>query len=410
MKKEEVPLVFTSQVEGIPQPTWRHRRFYELLEISPSFYQIYLYKKKKIGFEKIKHIESYKKVIEIYDLVGNIYWLPFEEWWRKGAYKLFEPTQSYQAIFKIDLKRSQDENCDLLKRYYDFYVNKLHQISPKIPFEKSKIQEQALNSRISLIKDLIFDKRGWGAGSPNNKTKIPNWFYAFVNHEKLLGRTSGASYEHIKPAIKFEKGVMGYIPEKVTKKTKKLMGDKPYLDRPYIRPIDIKNTSSPEANKAKRYFSMLVSKHKKEALYLAENAARGIFPSKEKKLKHYLDFDFHNLRTAKEFQPSYPKNKIFRVKFEDMYVTGSNTRSKRKLFEDRWNKMQTNHEMLESVDSVFKDEISQKALETVRTQHKNSIQELEKIDEQIKQASQELLKIQKELSIATIKKKITDQY
>jgi hypothetical protein len=106
---------------------------------------------------------------------------------------------------------------------------------------------------------------------------------------------------------------------------------------------------------------MLMSKHQREALILAENAARGIFPSKVKLLTSYPKFDFENLRNAPEFQLSHPKNDLFLIDFKKMYRTGSRTRTIRKFYDDQLMETFKEHELLERIDTDLKPLIEERS-------------------------------------------------
>jgi hypothetical protein len=366
------------ELKEIPKPTWKHRYFYNFLEISPSYFQIYLYKNKQISLQKMKQIEQYEKVLETYDLVGDIYNISFEDWWKKTGYKLFDPVQKFEALFKIDLRKSLAYNQQLLKMVYQDKKSKLLVYLTPISFEKNKIQELVLSRRLELI-DTLIDRYGIRESEEYSLgKKLPKWFIGYQKKGELFGKTSAASFGEIRPAIKFEKSSIGYFPTKITKKqlaAKKRMNL--LKERPYLKPVDIKNTTSKNAHKAKRYLSMLMSKHKNEALVLSENAARGIFPSKEKILKKYQDFDFSNLRNAPEFQPTNPKND-FLLNIKNLQVTGSNSRTKRKHYEELQKNQEIEHRMLEKVDTDLKETIKEKALAIYTKEYKKIVIDAQK--------------------------------
>ena len=348
--------------DEVPIPTWKHSSFYDFLEISPSYYLVYLYKNNKKSLSTIQQIEQYERVIETYDLVGDIYNQKFEDWWRNGAYKLFEPTQKFEALVKIDLTKSLSYNQALLKHIFETKKSRLRLIPATFKFEKNKIQELVLRNRRQLIYQIINNFYQNIFFQNQTKKKIPKWFLAYFRKDELLGRTSGLSHKNIKNAITFKTGVHSYTSDFKDKiKSSNLVIKDGMIQRPTLYPAGIKKTSSKNTTKAKRYYSMLMSKHQREALILAENAARGIFPSKEKLLKNYPKFDFANLRNAPEFQLSHPKNDFLLVDFKTMYRTGSRTRTIRKFYEDQLMEAFKEHELLERINTDLKPLIEERS-------------------------------------------------
>jgi hypothetical protein len=362
LTQKDLFLEIVPDADVVPKPTWKHRSFYEFLEISPSYYLVYLYKNKKKSLSTIKQIEQYDRVIETYDLIGDIYNQKFEDWWRNGAYKLFEPAQKFEALVKIDLTKSLSYNQVLLKHVFESKKSQLRLIPATFKFEKNKIQELVLRNRHQLIY-LIINNFDQNIFFPNQTEKnFPIWFLAYFRKDKLLGRTSGHSHRHIKNAIAFKEGKHGYTNDFKNKmKSSNLIIKDGWIERPHLYPVGIKKTSSKSTTKAKRYYSMLMSKHQREALILAENAARGIFPSKEKLLTSYPKFDFENLRNAPEFQLSHPKNDLSLIDFKKMYQTGSRTRTIRKFYDDQLMETFKEHEILERIDTDLKPLIEERS-------------------------------------------------
>ena len=362
MTQKDLFLESVPDADVIPKPTWKHRSFYEFLEISPSYYLIYLYKNQKKSLSTIKKIEQYERVLETYDLIGDIYNQKFEDWWRNGAYKLFEPAQKFEALVKIDLTKSLSYNQDLLKHVYELKKSRLRLIPATFKFEKNKIQELVLRNRRQLIYLIINNFYQTIFFQNQAERKIPKWFLAYFRKDELLGRTSGNSHRHIKNAITFKTGKTGYTSDFKNKiKSSNIVNKDGWIERPHLYPVGIKKTSSKSTTKAKRYYSMLMSKHQREALILAENAARGFFPSKEKLLKNYPKFDFANLRNAPEFQLSHPKNDFLLIDFETMYRTGSRTRTIRKFYDDQLMETFKEHELLERIDTDLKPLIEERS-------------------------------------------------
>lgn len=371
MRKNDLFPDSFSEVKTIANPTWKHRLYYDFLRISPSYFLIHQYKNKKVGLAKIKKVEQYEKVIEQYKLFGDVFNISFDNWWDKKGYKLFEPNQNSHVLFKINLKKSLSVNLDLLKAIYQSNKEKIKFYDPVLVFEKNKMQELVLLNRLRLIELFIDPTFLLFNNKDNDGSKNPSWFFAYKNKDRIFGRMTGESYKKIKLAITFIESTMGYIPEKLKKSEDENL--KYCLERPYMAPISIKNTSNKAANRAKRYLSMLVSKNKREALVIAENAARGFFPTKKLILNKYPDFNFDELRSSPEFNRSLED---ILDQFDKLpYVTGSNSKTKRNLYLDRWFDVEMEHRLLEGINGDLKKVINEKAEEIYRQKLKKIIDE-----------------------------------
>lgn len=362
-KKDLFPASF-SEVKEFTNPTLRHRLYYDFLKISPSYFLVHQYKNKRVNLAKIKQIDQYEKVIELYKLFGDVFNVSFDNWWRKKGYTLFEPSQKFHVLVKIDLQKSLSVNQEILKAIYQTNKSKIRHYAPVLTFEKNKIQEHVLQSRLALILECINSHNWFVESKSNDAKKIPSWFFAYTNRHRLFGRMRGESFKKIKLAINFIESTIGCIPEK-------LKGDniKYYPDRPYRVPVSVKYTSSKAANKAKRYLSMLVSKNKREALVIAENAARGFFPNKNLLLNNYSNFNFDELNDSSEFIRSIERT----LDEFDMfpYVVGSNEKAKRRLDAERDLEMEIEHRLLESIDTDLKNMIDKKVREKYLKEYKN---------------------------------------
>lgn len=374
MRKNDLFPTSFSEVKEFSNPTWRHRLYFDFLRISPSYFLVHKYKTKRVGLARIKKIDQYEKVVDLYKLFGDVFNVSFDNWWDAKGYKLFEPNQTFQVLFKVDLKKSLSVNQEILKLIYQSNKSKIRCYSPVLNFEKNKMQENVLRSRLNLIERYFDSVDSPLNGKLSGKKKVPSWYFAYLNRHEIFGTMNGQSFEKIKLAINFIESTIGYIPEKITKSR-----DEPVkycLERPYMAPVSIKNTTNKAANRAKRYLSMLVSKNKREALVIAENAARGFFPTKKMILKNYPDFNFDELRAAPEFNRSLDDilgefNKL-------PYVTGSNSKTKRRLYSKRSMDIEIEHRMLEKVDTDLKKIIDKKAEKIYQDKFKKIIDENKK--------------------------------
>ncbi len=222
-------------------PTDEHEVFYGYLLISPS-YQL-AHKQRTLGLskdEKQKVPKDFKKVLATYDACGDIYATTCTEWWENGGRDLFTDTApKLQQLYLVDL--TQDK-----KQLLSDFASYIHQCQTEIAQIPNR-QIQLLTNKIrlsSLQKNeaLIYEKARlqW-----ISKKRVENWKLAAT--VKLHSRWT----------------------KELTPDSKKT----------------IENVA------ARTYLGILVSKHLKDALVVAENAARGRFPCLDE-VETTLDFDY----------------------------------------------------------------------------------------------------------------------
>ncbi len=242
MKRFDSLKLFGSSAKRVLlEPNIEHLIFHQCLILSKSYEIAH-----RIRTNKVKKSDSIPEdidsVLEIYDLVGNIYGQPFEKWWLKKGHHLFHDKKPLKKIsLTLDLQKNTShllskvsETIRLAKE-----SNKTSG-SNKITFKVNKIRPISMFYRLFLVEDIChYLKEG---------RNLPYW--------KLATEMNFPSNR----VVALNKG---------------------------IRNID-------EANKAREYLSMLVSRKLVEAKFLSENAARGIFPSISP-FSSALNFDYTSL-------------------------------------------------------------------------------------------------------------------
>lgn len=222
-------------------PTDKEEVFVEFLLASPS-YQL-AHKFRTVGLskdEKRMTPKDFKKVLEVYDACGDVANMGFEAWWDStGRFQLRSHTRTDQLIvYPVDLSLRADT---LVRQFQDFVKaakSTKNLPVPRIRIVTNKVRTTALHAKAALI----YEK---GRAELRRKTRIENWRLAVMTGLKS----------------KWSKGL-----KEGSKKTVDNM-------------------------EARVFLGALVSKHFKEALYLAENAARGVFPSMEP-IETGLEFDY----------------------------------------------------------------------------------------------------------------------
>ena len=224
------------------EPNIDHLLFYRFLLLSKSYEMAHLIRAKKIKKSNVG-IQDIDDVLKTYDLVGNIYELPFQVWWVKTGQKIFyEKKPVTKMTLTIDLSKGQSYVLSRVKKVIsDTYAFNEKAPVAGIEFEVNKIRPVSLFHKFELVR--VKAKR-----LSENMRANSNWKIA-------LDVGFGSKY----------------IPELVS-------------NRPsYERTIQIRE-----------YLGDFVTRKLTEAKFISENAARGKFPC-NKPLTTALEFDYNNL-------------------------------------------------------------------------------------------------------------------
>lgn len=223
-------------------PQLEHYYFYRYLQISPSYQIAHLKKERKQSHFEQNLPKDFKKVLEIYGLIGNIFESSFASWWTKRGYKIFRDTSLSKISLTANLTRPKQEVLmEITEIINKAYILKAENRRSTISLLPSKIRPSTLDSRWMLIRekgDFAYKDFSF---------KLPAWRYA-----DMAQVTS--KYQSMIHSVE------------MTRKTK-------------------------SNEYARKYLTMLVGKQTSEALLLAENAARGNFPSYQDNLSE-LKFDY----------------------------------------------------------------------------------------------------------------------
>jgi len=244
--------------ELVGMPSEKHRMFYEYLWISPSYYLAYQIRRyrKKVAPKDLP--ADFDKVLAIYDRAGNVYSYGFDDWWDKYGVNLLatDPSRA-KVLYQVNLMKPKEKILNDFKIYIEkINFQPFNLIHSKLNFEKNKIRISTLIDRHNLVltRSSYLDNK-----TSETDKKVPYWkmplgqeFRSHIIPMATNVNSSNAVYE-----IKSDE-----------------------------------NKKKKRSNKVKKaYVTMLFSKNLKEALYIAENAARGKFPSKEP-LTSSLDFNY----------------------------------------------------------------------------------------------------------------------
>ncbi len=223
-------------------PNYKHEYMFNYLKISPSYWLAH--RAIELG-ERIPANElpkDFEQVLDTYKKLGNVYQREFYEWWLEGAYKAFGVNKKKMLWLGVDPNKTEAE----IRKDFEAFLSKLEskkqsKQQDKIVFEINKVRLTSLHHRYDLV-----NQRAWRAGKYWQKE--PLW--------KLLR-----------------------------------WGDYPTERRKEVRINTKKKSSNVEV---RSYLTMLASKNLKLALYTAEHAARGVFPSQDP-IETGLDFDYERI-------------------------------------------------------------------------------------------------------------------
>ena len=224
------------------EPHIEHLLFYRFLLMSKSYELAHMIKFGRLS-KADANLSDIDKVLKIYDLVGNIYVLPFQIWWVKHGQEIFQDNKPLTKItLTIDLSKGKNHVLKRVKKTIsDAYAVSEQKSINKISLNPNKIRPSSLFHKLELLKEKSRD-------SLSIKKPLPKWNLA-VN----VGFGSK------------------FIPELLAG-----IDDVEY------------------GNKVRDYLGMFVSQKMTEAKWIAENAARGDFPN-NKFLSTAKDFDFEKL-------------------------------------------------------------------------------------------------------------------
>lgn len=223
-------------------PELEHELFFHFLAFSPSYITVHLAHSVKNSEKKKRLLSALpQSVITLYEKFGNIFDLIFDEWWVKtGQYFFVDKGGSLNLMINLDMSLDKKILLKDLESLIDEYQKTLFSKKDKIIFLKNKIQLRNL----VYLKQLVSLKSNY----VKNNIDIPDW---------RLGVDASERW----PLSKHAEVFFSRYPE---------------------LHISIKKLDKNKNNEKSRYLlGQLVNRQLREALCIAENAARGIFPSKE---------------------------------------------------------------------------------------------------------------------------------
>jgi hypothetical protein len=295
-----------SNRELVGMPTNQHALFFEYLKISPSYYLAHQFRNGEITFKyKKDQPNGFDKVLSLYDKAGDVYAISFDDWWDKFGIDVLAPDRKKaKLLFTVDLTKPKEVLLEEYKSFLDgINFKPFSPLVYKISFLANRIRMATLDDRLKLV----LHRSSFGANKAEDGGKIPYWAMSI---DPFIGAAN----------IKKSKAIPKIVIDNNRKKSNKVK---------------------------KSYITMLISKNLKEALYFAENAARGIFPSKQP-IKNCLAFNYLVINEQKEKGLEGPWFDNWLKKFEQglsTYPRGVSKESKLTRLQERnkWNKFMRKH-------------------------------------------------------------------
>jgi hypothetical protein len=239
---KNIPKLGSGYEEGIDLPNYKHEYMFYYLQISPSYWLAH----RVISLGEVipanELPKDFAQVLDTYKKLGDVYQKEFYVWWLGGAKNAFAANKKKLLWLGVDPNKTEAQ----IRKDFEEFLSRLEskkksKQQDKIMFEVNKVRLASLHNRFYLVHE-----RAWRAGKYWQKE--PLW--------KLIR-----------------------------------WGQYPSERRKEIR-INTKNKSSNV--EVRSYLTMLASKNLKLALYTAEHAARGVFPSQEP-IDTGLGFDYDRI-------------------------------------------------------------------------------------------------------------------
>lgn len=264
----------------------------QFLRISPSYFAAHLVKTSGARTEQFMGvIPSFEKVLETYDDFGNVFNLPMIDWWNANSVRLFSagfalPLVKYMGFAHANEHVKANEFFEGLRNYVE--ISRPNMGSPAfvmlaLPIAGNKVD--VLNT-VSEAFDFYAEL------NRQHRTTPPAATYE-INKD---GHLSGKAFSGLQLTIDL-------VMSRALNPGLDLWeyGYKAGVGRSSRKIIDSKMSSTDSIDLAKKSLSRSTSKIFREALAIAESAARGQFPVVDiEALPKTAEIDYKNIRPILE--------------------------------------------------------------------------------------------------------------
>jgi hypothetical protein len=252
-----------------------YRLWFEILSLSPSYELARRFRENKGRLTKKDRAQlpaDFEKVLHIYDDFGDVQRIYFRDWWLdRGIRLLGSPGDRPQTEFLFKVAQGQRPDKNQLQRpawYFSTVWHEAQQPDVMVLAVPMNIGRQKALREVKRLIDLH--------AVPVYEPPPPLYKLADkdMHNQSILDAVRVLYVRAAKPDYKlWQVGVAAQI------------------SKTYSKIFDVVKTKRNVMNSEElRSLEMMTSRKLRQARYLAENAARGIFPS-IKKPDHMVDFD-----------------------------------------------------------------------------------------------------------------------
>lgn len=290
--------------------SYKHLFLFRYLQISPSYRLAHKVIALKEKIPKKDLPKDFDQVIKTYKKFGDVYRIHFVDWWTNVGRRINDSsTTNKRLLLSIELSESDEILLSKFKTILKLMRKKAltseHYLAT---FDVNKIRRSSLATRLDIVLDIA---------KSTYKSLLPN-----IDKQTSAGKISYSKKIYFKPS-----NTNDYSDWKKDEHWK--LAKISSLKSSYLNQIKINSKKKLSNVKTRNYLSMLVSKNIKSAYFLAENAARGKFPSLDPIDSgiqfNYVDLSFA-LRDYREL--TYKKINVENQKTFERLIQASDIRKK----------------------------------------------------------------------------------
>lgn len=264
----------------------------QFLRISPSYLAAHSVRTASAGADQFMALfPNFEKVLEIYDDFGDVFNVSMIDWWHANAIRLFSTGYSFPLVKYMGYAHENEvvktsEFIEGLRSYIE--ISRPNMGSPAFVMLALPIGR----NKVDVMKTVGEAYDFYAEINRLHKSKPPTAKYSIVSNENY----SGKAFNGLQLCIDL-------VVSRALNPGLQLWeyGYNAGVGRSSRKIIDSKMSSTEDVAQAKISLAQSTSKIYREALAIAESAARGQFPAVDKKtLSSAIEIDYKNLRPCIE--------------------------------------------------------------------------------------------------------------
>jgi hypothetical protein len=277
-----------------------YRMWFELLALSPSYELARRYRqgKGRLSQDDRQRLPAdFERVLQVYDDFGDVQQLFFKEWWLQRGLNLLGSQgdrPETELLFKANAQQPlTDDKLRRTRHYFSTAWKEAHQPDVAVIAVPLNIGRQ---KALREVKELI-DRHAVALFQP------PTPKYQLADKDM-----------HVKSLI----DAMAVLYMRAAKPDFKLwqVGVEANISKSYSKMFNSKTTKRNSSNGEElRHLEMMTSRKYRQARFIAENAARGIFPSMRQP-SNMVDFDPTEFNQVIRAKLKWKKAEIVRLQSE----------------------------------------------------------------------------------------------